>query len=157
MLNLLFFFITLSHGRYLVCIIWNSKSVQLIFFKLCTVFIYILKMFTCYYTPTNKDWGYKGITSICLSVHPDFVSRHYQCIKMHTLLECFAATQVQTRYWSCYEFNFMVRCTRCNWNIVESGIKHQNHNPSPNVLMIRWTDLNRSINMHQCNIVFILQ
>jgi len=21
---------------------------------------------------------------------------------MHTLLECFAATQVQTRYWSCF-------------------------------------------------------
>ena len=36
------FFITLSHGRYLVCVIWNSKSVQLILFKLCTVFIYIL-------------------------------------------------------------------------------------------------------------------
>ena len=33
-------------------------------------------MFTCFYTPTNKDWGYKGITSICLSVHTDFVSRH---------------------------------------------------------------------------------
>ena len=32
-------------------------------------------MFTSYYTPTNKDCGYKGITSICLSVHPDFVSR----------------------------------------------------------------------------------
>ena len=33
------FFITLSH---VVCVIWNSKSVQLILFKLCTVFIYIL-------------------------------------------------------------------------------------------------------------------
>jgi hypothetical protein len=47
MLNLVsstchFVFITLSHGRYLVCVIWNSKSVQLILFKLCTVFIYIL-------------------------------------------------------------------------------------------------------------------
>ena len=69
-------FITLSHRRYLICVIWNSKSVQLILFKRCTVFIYILKMFTCFYTPTNKDWGYKGITSICLSVHTDFVSRH---------------------------------------------------------------------------------
>ena len=38
-------------------------------------------MFTCYYTPTNKDWGYKGITSICLSVHPDFVSRHISVYK----------------------------------------------------------------------------
>jgi hypothetical protein len=74
--ELVIFFITLSHGRYLVYVIRNSKSVQIILFKLCTVFIYILKMFTCYYTPTSKDWGYKGITSICLSVHPDFVSRH---------------------------------------------------------------------------------
>jgi type III secretory pathway component EscR len=65
--ELVIFFITLSHGRYLVCVIWNSKSVQLILFNLCTVFIYILKMFTCYYIPTSKDWGYKGITSICLS------------------------------------------------------------------------------------------
>ena len=82
MLNIIFF-ITLSHGRYLhvVCIIWNSKSVQLILFKLCTVFIYILKMFTCYYTRTNKDWGYKGITSICLSVHPDFVAGHISVYK----------------------------------------------------------------------------
>jgi hypothetical protein len=81
--ELVIFFITLSHGRYLhvVCVIWNSKSVQLILFKLCTVFIYILKMFICYYTPTNKDWGYKGITSICLSVHPDFVSRHISVYK----------------------------------------------------------------------------
>ena len=38
-------------------------------------------MFPCYYTPTNKDWGYKGITSICLSVHPDFVSRHISVYK----------------------------------------------------------------------------
>jgi len=28
---------------------------------------------------------------------------------MHTLLECFAATQVQTRYWSCF-FTFF--CNR---------------------------------------------
>jgi hypothetical protein len=27
---------------------------------------------------------------------------------MHTLLECFAATQVQTRYWSCYILIFSV-------------------------------------------------
>jgi hypothetical protein len=45
------------------------------------IHIYILKMFTCYYTPTNKDWGYKGITSICLSVHPVFVSRHISVYK----------------------------------------------------------------------------
>ena len=47
----------------------------------CTMFIYILQMFICYYTPTNKDWGYKGITSICLSVHPDFVYRHISVYK----------------------------------------------------------------------------
>jgi hypothetical protein len=69
----LVFFITLSHRRYLICVIWNSKSVQLILFKLCTVFIYILKMFTCYYTPTNKDWGYKGITSIVLNIFNSFL------------------------------------------------------------------------------------
>ena len=84
------FFITLSNGRYLVCVIWNTKSVQLILFKLCTVFIYILKMFTCYYTPTNKDWGYKGITSICLSVHPDvtkqiFWHHNVQWLDLHWL------------------------------------------------------------------------
>ena len=27
---------------------------------------------------------------------------------MHTLLECFAATQVQTRYWSCYRWRHVV-------------------------------------------------
>jgi hypothetical protein len=76
-----YFFYHSITWAYLVCVIWNSKSVQLILFKLCTVFIYILKMFTCYYTPTNKDWGYKGIKSICLSGHPDFVSRHISVYK----------------------------------------------------------------------------
>ena len=29
---------------------------------------------------------------------------------MHTLLECFAATQVQTRYWSCYFYTMLKIC-----------------------------------------------
>ena len=106
MLNLLFFFITLSHGWYLhvVCVIWNSKSVQLILFKLCTVFIYIFTYWRCspvIILPQTKTGGIKeSRPSVCLSIQ-FLCPGIYQCIKMHTLLECFAGMQVQTRYWPC--------------------------------------------------------
>jgi hypothetical protein len=79
MLNLVFFFITLSHGRYLVCVIWNSKSVQLILFKLCTVFIYILN------EHTKNVWTKLSNLPIIGGAHLQYVHKHCAKFKYYWL------------------------------------------------------------------------
>ena len=64
-----FFFITLSHGQYLLCVIWNSKSVQLILFKFCSVYIQIEDVHLLLYSPQTKSGGIKeSRPSVCLSI-----------------------------------------------------------------------------------------
>jgi hypothetical protein len=94
--------------------------------SLHSVYIHIEDVHLLLYSHKQRLGGIKeSRPSVCLSIQILYPGI-YQCIKMHTLLECFAATQVQTRYWS--YFNLLLSNNWANmnqaWQLLALGSPH---------------------------------